>query len=73
VEDPSIDFDVITELHFPDRAAYLAWGTALSRDGAGEQVVQDEQRFLDRARTRAYIVEEHVTSTPGAGEEQPCP
>ena len=63
-EDPSIDFDVVTELHFPDREAYLAWGARLSRPGSGERVVEDEQRFLDRSRTRAYIVEEHVTSTP---------
>src|SRR5437899_753264 len=71
VEDPSIDFDVVTELHFPDREAYLAWGARLSRPGSGERVVQDEERFLDRARTRAYIVEEHVTSTPPAREEPP--
>jgi EthD domain len=28
--DDLIDFDVVTELMFPDRAAYLAWGAQLS-------------------------------------------
>lgn len=69
-EDWSIDFDVVTELVFPDREAYLAWGAALSRDDARERVATDEERFLDRRLTRAYVVEEHVTSTPG--EEASC-
>jgi hypothetical protein len=73
LEDPSIDFDVVTELHFPDRDAYLAWGAALSRDDGGERVATDERRFLDRPRTRAYIVEEYVTSTPGPEGAPPCP
>ena len=57
-----VDFDVMTELEFPDRAAFLAWMTQLSGPGAGEQVAADEAKFLDRSRTRAYVVEEHVTS-----------
>ena len=61
-EDGAIDFDVVTELVFPDRAAFLAWGAKLSEPGSGEQVVTDESKFLDRSRTRAYVVEEHVTS-----------
>jgi hypothetical protein len=63
IEDDSIDFDVVTELVFPDRAAYLALGAQLSRSTAGEPVIaEDERRFLDRRRTRAYVVEERVTS-----------
>jgi hypothetical protein len=61
-EHDSIDFDVVTELTFPDRAAYLAWGEQLSRATAGEPVIsEDEAKFLDRPRTRAYVVEECVT------------
>jgi uncharacterized protein (TIGR02118 family) len=56
------DFDVVTELGFPDRAAFLAWRAQLSGPGAGEQVAADEEKFLDRSRTRAYVVEEHVTA-----------
>ena len=61
-EDASIDFDVVTELGFPDRAAYRAWSAQLSKPGSGELIVADEQKFLDRSRTRAYVVEEFVTS-----------
>jgi hypothetical protein len=61
-QDNTIDFDVVTELVFPDRAAYLAWGSAVGTGTAGEQVAADEARFLDRSRTRAYVIEEHVTS-----------
>jgi len=57
-----VDFDVVTELGFADRAAFLAWMAQLSSPGVGEQVAADEARFLDRSRTRAYVVEEHVTS-----------
>jgi uncharacterized protein (TIGR02118 family) len=59
-EGGTIDFDVVTELGFADRAAYLAWIAKLSR--AGEQVAADEAKFLDRSRTRAYVVEEYVTA-----------
>ena len=61
-EENTIDFDVVTELVFSTRAAYLAWRAALSKPGSGEQVVADEEKFLDRSRTKACIIEEHVTS-----------
>ena len=57
-EDAAIDFDVVTELVFTDRAAFVAWIEALSV----EQIGTDEQKFLDRSRTRAYVIEEHVTT-----------
>lgn len=60
--DNAIDFDVVTELVFPDRAAYLEWRAALSKPGSGEQVVADEVKFLDRSRTMACIIDERVTS-----------
>ena len=62
-EDAAIGFDVVTELVFPDRAAYLAWGAAVGTGGPGEQVAADELKFLDRRRTRAYVVQEYVTSS----------
>lgn len=55
----AVDFDVVTELGFPDRAAYVDWMAQLA--GSGE-VGLDEARFLDRTRTRAFVFEEHVTS-----------
>jgi uncharacterized protein (TIGR02118 family) len=56
-EKDTIDFDVVTELVVADRAAFLAWMEKLSV----EQIGADEQKFLDRSRTRARVIEEHVT------------
>jgi hypothetical protein len=53
-EDPAIDFDVVTELVFPDRPAFAAWLEKLSV----EEIGVDEERFLNRSRTRAYVIEE---------------
>jgi hypothetical protein len=61
-EGGTIDFDVVTELVFPDRAAYLAWGAAVGTGAPGEQVAADELKFLDPSRTRAYVIEEHRTT-----------
>jgi uncharacterized protein (TIGR02118 family) len=56
-----VDFDAMTELAFPDRDAFLAWMTKLYVE-AGDKVTTDEARFIDRTRTRAYTVDEHVTA-----------
>ena len=61
-EGGAVDFDVITELGFPDRAPFLAWMARLSGPGIGEQVAADEAKFLARSPTRAYVVDERVTS-----------
>jgi uncharacterized protein (TIGR02118 family) len=58
----AVDFDVMTELEFSDRDAFLAWMAQLSAPNAGAQVAADEAKFLDRSRTRAYVVDERVTS-----------
>jgi uncharacterized protein (TIGR02118 family) len=57
-EEDTIDFDVLTELVFPDRTGFIEWVETLSVEAIGT----DEARFLDRSRTRAYVIEEHVTS-----------
>ena len=57
-EDDRINFDVVTELVFPDRDAFAAWIEKLSVEAIGT----DEQRFLDRSRTKAYVIEEHATA-----------
>ncbi|WP_314591760.1 EthD domain-containing protein [Paenibacillus terrigena] len=54
------DFDIVTELVFPDHGAYEAWVAKMYAPHSG--VAEDELNFLDRSRTRSYIVEEHVTS-----------
>lgn len=48
-EGDAVDFDVVTELGFPDRTAYLAWRARLSGPGAGDQVGADEESLLDAA------------------------
>jgi EthD domain len=53
------DFDIVTELVFPDRVAYQKWVSTMYAPGSG--VADDEMNFLDRSRTRSGVVEEHVT------------
>jgi uncharacterized protein (TIGR02118 family) len=57
-EEDTIDFDVITELVFADRAGFVEWVERLSV----EAISTDEEKFVDRSRTRAYVIEEHATS-----------
>jgi hypothetical protein len=61
VAEDGIDFDVVTELVFPDRAAFEAWAAAIFPPGNAEQVARDEAMFLDRSRTRGMVVDERVT------------
>lgn len=53
------DFDVVTRMEFADEATRRAWLAAVLAEDSG--VAEDEARFLDRARTRSWIVEEHVS------------
>ena len=53
------DFDVVTHLKFADDAARRAWLAAVYAEGTG--VAEDEARFLDRSRTRSWIVQERVS------------
>jgi hypothetical protein len=53
------DFDIVTELVFPNRVSYQAWVATMYAAGSG--VADDEMNFLDRTRTRSYVVEEYVT------------
>lgn len=59
---PQIDFDVVTEMGFVDRAAYEAWWKEMTSEGVREKLVEDEGRFSDEGRTRIVVVEEFVTS-----------
>jgi uncharacterized protein (TIGR02118 family) len=54
-EGGAVDFDVMAELGFPDQAAFLAWMAQLSGPEAGSP--QTRRSFLDRSRTRAYVVD----------------
>jgi len=56
------DFDVITELWFADRAAYDAAMAVATSPAVAEQIANDEENFLDRSKTRMFVVEEHISS-----------
>lgn len=58
---PGVQYDVITELVFPSKEASDAWFLRVNLGENGEKVRDDEEVFLDRGRTTAFIVEEHVT------------
>lgn len=58
----TIDFDVVTEIAFPDRAAFESWSNAVGAGDNGDRVAADEARFLNRSRTRACVVHDHVTA-----------
>jgi hypothetical protein len=53
------DVDIITELEFTDRHAHEGWVSVMYAPDSG--VVEDEARFLDRSKTRAYVVDERST------------
>jgi hypothetical protein len=62
VAEAGIDFDVVTEQGFADRAAFESWIDAVTAGDAGERVAADEARFLDRSRTRSCVVSDYVTT-----------
>lgn len=62
IGEADIDFDVVTEQVFADRAAFQAWIGAVIAGDAGERVATDEARFLDRSRTRSCVVSDYVTT-----------
>jgi hypothetical protein len=52
------NFDVVTELWFKDRAGYEAMLAAHANPEVGQAIADDEANFLDRSKTRFFIVEE---------------
>jgi len=57
-ESPTIDFDVITELVWDDRSGFEYWITSLGI----EEIAIDETNFLDRAKTKAYVIDERTSA-----------
>jgi 3-hydroxyisobutyrate dehydrogenase-like beta-hydroxyacid dehydrogenase len=58
-----VDFDVMVEVAFADEDAFLAYmGKLFGPEAVDDAVAVDEAKFLDRSRTRAYVVDEHVTA-----------
>jgi uncharacterized protein (TIGR02118 family) len=52
------DFDVITEIWYQDRAAYDAMVATVMKPEIDKQIAEDEARFLDRSKTRMFVVDE---------------
>jgi EthD domain len=58
-----VDFDCMVEVAFADEAAFLAYmGKLFGPEAVDDAVAVDEAKFLDRSRTRAYVVDKHVTA-----------
>ena len=57
-ETPPFDYDSVTEIWYRDRAAYDAAIAAVSQPDAAARLAADEENFIDRARTRMFVVEE---------------
>ena len=55
---PGLDFDVVTEMAWDDRAGFEEW-IALPRVPA---IAEDEARFLDRSKTKVHVIEERVSA-----------
>jgi uncharacterized protein (TIGR02118 family) len=55
------DFDVVTELWYPDKAAFAAAMAAFTDPVNAQRIAADEEHVFDRAHTRFYTVEEHVS------------
>ena len=58
LESPTIDFDCITELAWDDRSGSEEWITRLGISA----IAEDEARFLDRTKTKAYVIDERVSA-----------
>ncbi len=52
------DFDVVTELWYPDRAAFEAAMAAFTDPVNAQRIAADEENLFDRSRTRFFVVEE---------------
>lgn len=55
------DFDVVTELWFADRAAYDRAMAVAARPDIAARIAEDEAHFLDREKTRMFLVEERAS------------
>jgi EthD domain len=53
-----LDFDVVTELWYPDRAAFEAAMAAFTAPANAARIAADEEQVFDRNYTRFYVVEE---------------
>ena len=55
-----IDFDVVTELWFEDRAAYDRFIARCAEPEIAQRIADDEENLFDRTASRMMIVEERA-------------
>lgn len=53
-----VDFDVITEMWFQDRAAYDQAMAKVAEPEVWDTIAADEENLFDRGKTRMFVVEE---------------
>jgi uncharacterized protein (TIGR02118 family) len=56
------EYDVVTELWYPDEAAYQAAMTAFTDPVNAQLIAADEEHVFDRSVTRFYRVDERTSS-----------
>lgn len=60
------EYDVVTELVFTDRSMRDLVVTSLAADRLPAEVIADEEKFLDRSRSRFHAVMERETKLEAA-------
>ncbi|MBS0580704.1 MAG: EthD domain-containing protein [Proteobacteria bacterium] len=58
-----LDFDAVTELWYASEADYRAAMAVLNDPAILKAIADDEAQFLDRDKTRMFVVEEHATES----------
>lgn len=56
-----LDFDVVTELRFADRAAYDRFIAKAAEPDIANRIAEDEENLFDRSATRMFVVEESAS------------
>jgi uncharacterized protein (TIGR02118 family) len=56
-----LDFDAVTELWYSTEADYQAAMAVLNDPAILKEIADDEEHFLDRDKTRMFVVEEHTS------------
>ena len=59
-----LDFDAIVEITFASQSDYDRMVREMADPAIREQVVGDEQRFIDRSATVVFLVDEEATRFP---------
>jgi EthD domain len=55
------DYDVATEIDFPDQATLDACFAAMADPATMAEIIADEEKLFDRSRNRVFTVEERVS------------